>query len=326
MPGPAHVDAPPPRVAWGFRAVIIVVIVLAVGGFVLGAVNTVELAMNMLGRFRGLHPSVVVVTSTPAPAPAPPDEPDEEPPPPPQAAAPLVSTPPPAVAEPAALDAGHDSGVDTGAPPPKIIDVPDAGVAPPPPRRAPCNPDLARRVEAFYAPITSFKARFEQELFVRALGSGTRSHGTLLVAKPGKMSWSYDEPEDSRIVSDGETVLVYEAPNKHAYRVPAGSSPYSGAFAFLTGQAPLTLVFDFVSRAVEPDICLLSGSPRSLTRAYQRVVFVVDRVTLQVVRVVIFDRAGDENRIDLMDRAFDVPIDPEPFVFVPPSDTIVVGR
>jgi hypothetical protein len=121
-------------------------------------------------------------------------------------------------------------------------------------------------------------------------------------------------------------VLVYEAPNKHAYRVPAGSSPYSGAFAFLTGQAPLTLVFDFVSRAVEPDICLLSGSPRSLTRAYQRVVFVVDRVTLQVVRVVIFDRAGDENRIDLMDRAFDVPIDPEQFVFVPPSDTIVVGR
>jgi outer membrane lipoprotein carrier protein len=313
--------------AWGFRAAITVVIGLAVGGFVLGAVNTVELAMHTLGKLHGFHASAVVAsTQTPA-VPAPADDEDEDVPPPPKASPPVTATPPVLpVIEAVAVDAGYDFGRADVGPPARVADLVDASLAPVTPRRAPCNPELAHRVEALYAPVTSFKARFDQELFVRALGSGTRSHGTLLIAKPGKMSWSYDDPEDSRIVSDGETVLVYEAPNKHAFRVPAGSSPYPGAFAFLTGQVPFTLVFDFASRAAEPDMCILSGTPRGLTRAYQRVVFVVDRITLQVVRVVIFDRAGDENRIDLTDPVLDAPIDPGELVFVPPSDTIVVGR
>jgi len=306
---------------------------LALAALVRGGALTVEFAMNALAAVRGLHATIRVTAADVALEPTPAHEVTEE-------VAPLIE----AVRGPSRasdtvpdevplVDAGHEAGPrDAGR---RVASRPfDAGVdagLPPAPRPAPCNLELAYLVDALYAPIVSFRSRFDQELVVGALGSTTRSHGTLVVAKPGKMSWSYDDPENSRIVSDGQTVSVYEAPNKHLFRVPLDSSPYPGAFAFLTGQAPLTALFDLVARngeatADSPGICLLVGTPRALTRAYQKVLFHVDRATLEVRRVVIVDRAGDRNRIDLVDPSMDVPVDPDQFVFVPPSDTIVVGR
>jgi len=292
-------------------------------------VHAAEFAMNVLDTmagFRAPAPHLPVLVS-PAATPdagaedvgAPPEEP--------AAPAPRAE---PMAAEVEAVDAGHDAAPDAARP--RARRAPDAGLdarPPPPPRLAVCSPELAHQVEAHYAGSTSFRATFDQELIVSAYNSVTRSHGSFVVKKPGKMSWTYDDPESSRILSDGVTVVVYEAPNKHLYRVPAATSPYPGAFAFLTGQVPLTGVFDFTAHepaAGPPSTCVLVGTPRTLTRTYQKVMFHVDRGTLDVHRVVIHDRAGDQNRIDLSDPAMDVPVDEGQFTFTPPPDTIVVGR
>jgi outer membrane lipoprotein carrier protein len=327
MPDPTRDDAPAPT-GWKVRLAVSLVVGLTAVGLVLGVVHTVALAMGMFGKFQGFHPSarLVPVATSETPS-APVDIPEETPTPEPVRSV----APPPALvsADAPPVDAGHDTGHDAvarAATP--LVDTGADMVINPAPRRAHCNADIARQVDAFYARTASFRSRFEQELGVRALNSSTRSRGSLLVAKPGRMSWTYDDPEDSRIVSDGQTVSVYEAPNKHLFRVPVQSSPYPGAFAFLTGQASLGDLFDFAWRVEGPDegVCVLMGTPRSFTRAYRRVLLYVDRVSLQVGRVVIVDRAGDENRIDLIDPSFDVPVADDAFTFTPPPDTIVVGR
>jgi outer membrane lipoprotein carrier protein len=230
-----------------------------------------------------------------------------------------------------AIDAGHDAIAEAGAPTVRSLGVGsvlDAAADARPPL-LPCRPDLARAVDDVYSPIASYRASFDQVLTVSALGTTTESHGVLVTARPGMMSWAYDDPEDSRILSDGQTVTVYEAPNKHLFRVPAASSPYPGAFAFLTGQGPLRALFDFIAQggdSVGRGSCLLIGTPRALTRAYSRVLYLVDRRTAEVRRVVIVDRAGDQNKIDLRDPVTNADVSADQFTFAPPIDTIVVGR
>ncbi len=322
----ARDDARPPT-GWRVGAAGWLVVGLAAAGLIFGVVKTVDLAMGMLGNFHGLHPSARLVPVDASSAPSVQlDVPAETLTP----EAVRAASPPPARvwAEAPPVDAGHDAGNDdvaTAAPP---FDAGADVALMPAPRRAHCNADIVHRVDAFYAPTVSFRSRFEQELSVHALNSSTQSRGSLLVAKPGRMIWTYDDPEDSRIVSDGRTVSVYEAPSKHLFRVPVQSSPYPSAFAFLTGQASLGDLFDFATRVEGPDkaVCVLIGAPRSFTRAYKRVLFFVDRASLQVGRVVIIDTAGDENRIDLIDPSLDVPVADDAFAFTPPSDTIVVGR
>ena len=326
MPDPARDDAPAPT-RWKVRAAVSLVIGLAAVGIVVGLVNTVDLAIGLFGKFPAFHLSARLFPDSTSEAPsAPPDVPEETPPDPVRRVAPppvLVSadTPP--------VDAGRDTRIDTvatAATP--LVDAAAEVALIPAPRRARCNADIVPRVDSLYGRTVSFHSRFEQKLLVHALSSSTLSRGSLLVAKPARMSWTYDDPEDSRIVSDGQTVSVYEAPSKHLFRVPVQSSPYPGAFAFLTGQALLGDLFDFAWRVEGPDegLCVLIGSPRSFTRAYQRVLFYVDRVSLQVGRVVIVDSAGDTNRIDLIDPSFDVPVADDAFAFTTPPDTIVVGR
>jgi outer membrane lipoprotein carrier protein len=324
-----HGDGPAPRAPWKLRSVTFAAAGLALAGLVVGGMRTLELLMSALAGVHGVHvvPSVAAFDG-PAPVDAAAEEPDDIP----------EAAPAPPAAEvvpdaPLVADAGHDAGPRDAGRRAAPVFV-DAGIdvrVLPRTRLAACDVDLAHRVEDLYAPTTSFKATFEQELLVRALGSATQSRGSLLTAKPGRMSWSYDEPENSRIVSDGQTVSVYEAPDNRLFRVPAAVSPYPGAFVFLTGLAPLTDVFNFVARrpgatADIPGTCLLVGTPRALTRAYRKVLFYVDRATFQVRRVVILDAAGNENRIDLVDPSVDVPVSAADFVFVPPPDTVVVGR
>jgi outer membrane lipoprotein-sorting protein len=334
MPPPAREEAPASRVDGRVRAGIFFAALVALAGVVLLGLNALGLVMSAIGGLHGfraadLPPRPVAAVETPAAL----DASDEQEMAPPPTSSP-IDIPELGPTSPSRADAGHDAGqVDAGRRRARLLL--DAGVdASPgrPVRSVACNADLAQRVEATYASSSTFRATFDQELVVGALGSVTHSHGSLIVAKPGMMSWSYDDPENSRIVSDGQTVAVYEAPNKHLFRVPAASSPYPGAFAFLTGAAPLTALFDFtVGHVMDgmdpmPDVCVLVGTPIGLTRAYRKVLFYIDQVTVLVRRVMIFDRGGDRNRIDLLDLTMGVPVEPDQFVFVPPADTIVVGR
>jgi outer membrane lipoprotein carrier protein len=306
---PARDEAPAPPAPWKSRAAVVVVVGLALAGLVFGAARTLEIVMNLLDGMRELHVSARLAPAEESDAAYAPDAADE---PVPDLVADMSVDAEPAVLDRRPIDAGRDAGSpDAG----RFVAraVVEAGIdvrVPARPRLHPCDVELAHRVETFYAATASFAATFVQELHVSALGSTTRSHGSLVIERPGKMSWSYDEPAGSRIVSDGQTVSVYEAPNKQLFRVPAINSPYPGAFAFLTGQAPFTALFSFAAR---------SGD-------YEKVLFYVDRATLQVQRVVILDRQGDHNQIDLVDPSTDVPVDEAQFVFAPPADTIVVGR
>ena len=199
----------------------------------------------------------------------------------------------------------------------------------PPPAPLPPVQEVVTKVQAFYDQTRSFKSEFNQTFLVKAYNETKRSHGTVVFVKPGKMDWNYDNPAGNRVVSDGTTLKVYEAANKQLYEQAVASSQYPAALSFLTGQGQLSTSFDFELRPGEgplgfPGGYVLIGVPKTATAAYQKVLFYVDKASMQIRSVLILDGQSNRNRFDFVAPQVNLPVDPNQFVFVPPPDTTVV--
>jgi len=184
------------------------------------------------------------------------------------------------------------------------------------------------KVQAFYEKTTSFKASFNQEFFVKAYNQRKTSHGKVTFAKPGKMDWTYDDPKDNKVVSDGSTLRIYEAANHQMYEQPVDKSQYPVALSFLTGQGKLSDHFTFEvaggDKMAFPGGYVLVGTPKVTHPAYTKVFFYVDAQTSQVRRVMVLDGQGNRNRFDFENPRVNDPVTVEQFKFTPPPGTNVI--
>jgi len=210
----------------------------------------------------------------------------------------------------------------------------DAGVARADDPAAPAAPlppvdSVVTQVQEFYNKTGSFQSDFQQTFLVKAYNATKRSHGRVVFVKPGKMDWTYAEPAGNRVVSDGTTLRVYEAANKQLYEQAVSGSQYPAALSFLTGQGQLSSSFDFELRPGEgplgfPGGYVLVGTPKTPTAAYSKVLFYVDKQSMQIRSVLILDGQGNRNRFDFLNPSVNAHVDPNQFVFIPPPDTTVV--
>jgi outer membrane lipoprotein carrier protein len=205
----------------------------------------------------------------------------------------------------------------------------DDPAAPAPAAPLPPVQTVVSQVQAFYDKTTTFKSEFKQTFVVKAYNATKSSHGRVVFAKPGKMDWSYDDPVGNRVVSDGTTLHVYESANKQLYEQAVATSQYPAALSFLTGQGQLSGSFDFelVDGAGQfqfPGGYVLIGTPKTPTPAYQKVLFYVDKQSMQIRAVLILDGQGNRNRFEFVAPQVNLPVDPNQFVFVAPPDTTVV--
>ena len=154
------------------------------------------------------------------------------------------------------------------------------------------------------------------------------STGKVTFEKPGKMSWAYDAPNGNRVVSDGNTIKVYEKENEQLFETPVKNSQYPAALSFLMGQGKLTK--DFSLRLLDAAQMkfeggyVLEGTPKEATPAYQKVLLYVDAATNQVRRALILDAQGNRNRFDFDNPLVNTPVPPGSFIFIPPVGTQIV--
>ena len=75
----------------------------------------------------------------------------------------------------------------------------------------PATPTAAQAVtcvQQVYDQSQTFASDFSQKFWVKAYNQEKSSHGHVQFAKPGKMHWTYDDPQSTgnRVVSDGVTL------------------------------------------------------------------------------------------------------------------------
>ena len=192
----------------------------------------------------------------------------------------------------------------------------------------PTAEEVGAKVQAFYDSTKTFRAKFTQQYTIKVQGVKKTSSGKVTFEKPGKMSWVYDAPNGNRVVSDGNTIRVYEKENEQMFETSVKGSQYPAALAFLMGKGQLTK--DFTLRMLDAKKMefeggyVLEGTPKDATPAYQKVLLYVDGETYQVRRALILDAQGNRNRFDFSTPVVNQPVPASEFTFTPPPGTKIV--
>lgn len=188
--------------------------------------------------------------------------------------------------------------------------------------------DAVNKVQAFYDKAQTFSSDFVQEYTIKAYNQKKSSKGHVVFAKPGKMDFTYTEPKDNRVVSDGQKLRAYEAANKQMYESAVDKSQHPAALSFLTGTGKLADAFVFQlfdgAAMAFPGGQVLVGAPKQANPAYEKVLFYVDAQTSQVRRVLIIDGQGNRNRFDFVNPQVNTPVTATQFTFTPPPGTTII--
>jgi outer membrane lipoprotein carrier protein len=183
---------------------------------------------------------------------------------------------------------------------------------------------LQRRYEA----AKDLRADIVQTTHSVALGANASqqmtSKGAVVFAKPGKMRWSYEEPEPSLVVSDGETLWIYDPTFREAQKLPATEGYLSGvAIQFLLGEGALERDFEISALRCETALAELRLQPRQPS-SYEKLHVVVNPQTGELLKTTVFFVLGNVTEVAFSNIELNVNPAASLFRFDPPAEVRVI--
>ena len=193
-----------------------------------------------------------------------------------------------------------------------------------------CATDVARRVQAHYETVVDLTARFQQTRQAVVIGGGLAAspeparEGSVVLAKPGRMRWSYETPDESLMVTDGNIVWMYDPLLEEAQRLPDAGGLLSGAAVrFLMGEGDLLASFtvstpDCAARPVRLDLV-----PRE-DAGYERLTLEVDPESGRVQASTVTDLFGNRTTVAFSQVRLNTAPRADLFRFEPPPGVAVI--
>jgi outer membrane lipoprotein carrier protein len=185
-------------------------------------------------------------------------------------------------------------------------------------------------VQRRYESIRDLSARFTQTTHSVALGGSTsalatRAAGTVVFAKPGKMRWSYEQPESSLVVSDGETLWLYDPAHREAQRLRVGGSEYlsGAAIQFLLGEGEIRSEFRVTAQACAAGEARLELVPLR-DASYERLRIRTDPRTGEINETTVIDLLGNVTEVAFADIRTNLDPPHDAFRFEPPDGVRVI--
>ena len=143
--------------------------------------------------------------------------------------------------------------------------------------------------------------------------------GRVVFAKPGKMRWTYQEPEESVVVSNGETLWIHDVEARSVTRLSVTAGFLTGAaLQFLLGDGQLLESFEVEASRCDPDRVQLDLVPKQ-DSSYERLGLVADPETGDVWATSVRDLFGNLTRIAFSEIEVNRAPDPEIFEFEVPE-------
>ena len=174
-------------------------------------------------------------------------------------------------------------------------------------------------LEEYFRSVRSLSGSFEQTTLDEQEKPIERSSGSVLIQRPDRFRWHYDQPFEQLIVADGKRLWVYDVDLMQATVRPLGDVLGVGPALLLSGDyASLKRSFDI---AAESD-GWLRLTPREGDWDFQAVRL---RMADGVPAVIEVDTGlGQITRLELFDLKRNPRIDPAQFRFTPPKGVDVV--
>lgn len=186
--------------------------------------------------------------------------------------------------------------------------------------------DLAVRIDRHYNSLHSLSVHFVQHY--DGMGAHRTEAGVLLLRKPGKMRWSYTDPDGQLFILDGKYAYFYTPGQTEAQRVPEKDlNDLRSPLRFLLGHTELEKeMANLAVTAAGNGDYELTGVPKGMEQRVAELKITAEPDgTIRTMSIVETD--GVTNSFDLSGELGNAPA-PEPaFVFAaPPGVHIVDGQ
>jgi outer membrane lipoprotein carrier protein len=187
---------------------------------------------------------------------------------------------------------------------------------------------LAAKVDQRYDHMRSLEARFTETY--SGAGIKRTESGTLLMKKPGRMRWDYDQPRPKLFLTDGHTAWFYVPGEKQVRRTPVKQlDDLRSPLRYLLGKTKLEKELDGLSLApdqkpLNPGDVVLRGIPKGMGDRIEQTLLEVMPDGL-IARIVVEERDGSVTEFRFLQQKENVEIPDGQFRFTPPPGTEVVA-
>ena len=187
---------------------------------------------------------------------------------------------------------------------------------------------LAAKVDQHYDHMRTLEARFT-ETYTGA-GLSRAESGTLLLKKPGRMRWDYDQPRPKLFLTDGQMAWLYVPGEHQARRTPVKQlDDLRSPLRYLLGKTKLEKELEGLALApdekpVNSGDVVLRGIPKGLRDQVEQTLLEVSPDGL-ITRIVVEEIDGSTTEFRFLQQKENVEIGDAQFHFVPPPGVEIVA-
>ncbi len=187
---------------------------------------------------------------------------------------------------------------------------------------------LAAKVDQRYDHMRTLEARFTETY--KGVGINHTESGTLLMKKPGRMRWDYDQPRPKLFLIDGRTAWFYVPGEKQVRRTPVKQlDDLRSPLRYMLGKTKLEKELDGLSLApdqkpLDPEDVVLHGVPKGMGDRIEQTLLEVTPDGL-ISRILVEERDGSVTEFRFLQQKENVEIPDRQFRFTPPPGTEVVS-
>ncbi|HEY0162388.1 MAG TPA: outer membrane lipoprotein chaperone LolA [Edaphobacter sp.] len=128
---------------------------------------------------------------------------------------------------------------------------------------------LIQRVDEHYNRLASLRARYTEHY--AGMGLDRTESGTLLLKKPGRMRWNYDQPAGKVFILDGKFAWFYTPGDPQVQRIPASKlDDLRSPLRFLLGHTQLKKELANLTITSDSYGIHIAGVPRDMEQRIRR--------------------------------------------------------
>lgn len=176
--------------------------------------------------------------------------------------------------------------------------------------------------------ITTFKANFVQNIQGAQGEKMSKTTGTVVVSRPGKLYWKTQKPDVTIVIADGKSVWTYDVELEQVVQQNLAEALHNSPASLLVGDtANISSTFEIsnAKKCDENQSCYqLKPKHKDSSFSTLNIRFLQDK--LSEVRMV--DPLGQKVRTVFSDISVNQPVDQKLFAFTPPKgvDVIQAGK
>ena len=187
-------------------------------------------------------------------------------------------------------------------------------------------PELASRIDHHYNALHSLSVQFVQHY--DGMGMHRKESGVLLLRKPGKMRWSYTDPDGQLFILDGKNAYFYTPGQNEAQTMPEKQlDDLRSPLRFLLGHTELEKELENLQMTPDGNgQYTLSGVPKGMEQRISDLK-IATNAEGTILQMTIVETDGVTNSFDFSGELTNAPAPNSAVVFTaPPGVHIVSGE